>query len=244
MAENKSTEITEGRKKKKVSPILIIVLFIALVIGGYFAFRFKVNSLLTKIRSDSVAEIPVQDGSSDSNILIAYFTLGENSNVDVVSSASVTVVDKTAKANVRAVADMIQKKTGGDLYSIQTVKKYDKSYSKVVNTAKDEQDSNARPELSNHIQNFDKYDVIFVGFPTWWYDIPQAMYTFFDEYDFSGKTIIPFNSANGSEFADSINSIKQLEPNANVIEDGISIDQGDAQKSKDEVENWLSGLGY
>lgn len=241
-AENPSFE-TDSRKKRRINPVLIVVLIIALVVGGYYAFRFKANSLLVKLRSDSAAVVPVQNENT-SNILIAYFSLGEDAEVDVTSSASVTVVDKVAKGNVRAVADMIHEKTGGDLYSVQTVEKYDKSYSNVVNVAKNEQDSNARPELANHIQNFDSYDVIFVGFPTWWGDIPQAMYTFFDEYDFSGKTIIPFNSANGSKFGISIESIKKLEPNATVIEDGISIDQGDAQKSKDDVSDWLTGLGY
>lgn len=231
------------KKKCRVNPVLLIVLLIALIAGGYFAFRFKVNSALVKMRSDSVAEIPVQN-ENNSKILIAYFTLAEDIEEDAVSSASVTVVDKIAKGNVRAVADMIQEKTGGDLYSVQTVEKYDKSYSNVVNVAKTEQDNDARPELVNHIQNFDQYDVVFIGFPTWWSDMPQAMFTFFDEYDFSGKTIIPFNSANGSEFGVSISSIKMLEPNAALIEDGISVKHGDAANAKDAVAQWLTGLGY
>ena len=179
-----------------------------------------------------------------SNILIAVFTAGENSDVDVVSSASVTTVDGEAKGRLRAVADMIQTQTGGTLFSIQTSVDYPGDGGALIDYAAEEQEEDARPELTSHIENPDDYDVIFVGYPTWWYDMPQALYSFFDEYDFSGKTIIPFNVHNGSRFSGTIETIQDLEPDAEVITDGFTVSERDVAGAAGDVADWLGGLGY
>lgn len=179
-----------------------------------------------------------------SNILIAYFSAGENSDVDVVSSASVTTVDGEAKGRLRAVADMIQAQTGGTLFSIQTSVDYPGDGGALIDYAAEEQEEDARPELTSHIENPDDYDVIFIGYPTWWYDMPQALYSFFDEYDFSGKTIIPFNVHNGSRFSGTIETIQDLEPDAEVITDGFTVSERDVAGAADDVADWLGGLGY
>lgn len=179
-----------------------------------------------------------------SNILIAFFTAGENSDVDVVSSASVTTVDGEAKGRLRAVADMIQAQTGGTLFSIQTSVDYPGDGGALIDYAAEEQEEDARPELTSHIENPDDYDVIFVGYPTWWYDMPQALYSFFDEYDFSGKTIIPFNVHNGSRFSGTIETIQDLEPDAEVITDGFTVSERDVAGAAGDVADWLGGLGY
>lgn len=179
-----------------------------------------------------------------SNILIAYFTAGENSDVDVVSSASVTTVDGEAKGRLRAVADMIQTQTGGTLFSIQTSVDYPGDGGALIDYAAEEQEEDARPELTSHIENPDDYDVIFVGYPTWWYDMPQALYSFFDEYDFSGKTIIPFNVHNGSRFSGTIETIQDLEPDAEVITDGFTVSERDVAGAAGDVADWLGGLKY
>lgn len=103
-----------------------------------------------------------QDGSK---ILIAYFTAAENSGVDAVASASYTTVGGTAVGRLRAVADMIQENTDGDLFSIQTAVVYSADGGELIDYAAEEQDENARPELTNHIEDLDQYDTIFVGFP-------------------------------------------------------------------------------
>ena len=179
-----------------------------------------------------------------SNILIAFFTAGENSDVDVVSSASVTTVDGEAKGRLRAVADMIQAQTGGTLFSIQTSVDYPGDGGALIDYAAEEQEEDARPELTSHIENPDDYDVIFVGYPTWWYDMPQALYSFFDEYDFSGKTIIPFNVHNGSRVSGTIETIQDLEPDAEVITDGFTVSERDVAGAAGDVADWLGGLGY
>lgn len=184
------------------------------------------------------------ENTGDGKILIAYFTAGENSDVDVVSSASVTTVDGEAKGRLRAVADMIQAETGGTLFSIQTSVEYPGDGGELIDYAAEEQDEDARPELTSHIDNLDDYDVIFIGFPTWWYDMPQALYSFFDEYDFSGKTIVPFNVHNGSGFSGTIETIQELEPDAEVITDGFTVSEKDVAGAAGDVADWLGGLGY
>lgn len=199
--------------------------------------------------SEKASDLPksevsaINDGEkpSGSNILIAYFAVAENSDVDASTSASVI---SDGRGRLKALADMIQIETGGDLFSIQTSTDYPGDGGKLIDFAEKEQEENARPELTSHIENLDDYDVIFVGYPTWWYDLPQVMYSFFDEYDLSGKKIIPFNSANGSRFSGTIDTIKELEPKAEVVENGLSVDESDIESSAEDVKKWVDELGY
>ena len=193
---------------------------------------------------ESADETASSEQSSGSNILIAYFTAAENSGVDAVASASYSTVNGEAVGRLRAIADMIQQNTGGDLFSIQTSVVYPTDGGELIDYAAQEQDENARPELTSHIENLDQYDTIFVGYPNWWADLPMAVYSFFDEYDFSGKTIIPFNVHNGSRFSRTIETIQELEPNATVIEDGFTISEQNVPEAADDVASWLQEIGY
>jgi flavodoxin len=233
--------VKKGKTDKIRITILVIVL-LAVCVGS--AWYFNIGGVKVRMQASSTAEIPTQALDSDSKILVVYFTAAENSDVDATSSASVTVVDGVAKGNVRAIADEIAAYMGGDLFSIQTSVAYSGNINSLIDYAQDEQDEDARPELTTHIENLDQYDTVFIGYPTWWYDLPQVMYSFFDEYDFSEKTIIPFNSANGSRFSGTIQTIQQLEPDATVITDGLSVHQNNVSNAKSEVEEWLKGLGY
>lgn len=161
-----------------------------------------------------------------------------------MTSASVTTVDGTEKGLVRAVADMIQAETGGTLFSIQTAVRYSGDRDEVIEYASEEQRRNDRPELTSHIEDLDGYETVFIGYPTWWYDMPQALYSFFDEYDLSGKTIIPFNVHNGSRFSGTIQTIQELEPGAVVIEDGFTVSEQNAAGAAADVSAWLDGLGF
>ena len=186
---------------------------------------------------------PMQTGK----ILVAYFAVAENSEVDAISSASVTEVNGEAKGLVRTVAEDIQAVTGGDLFSIETSVDYPGDINDLIEYASVEQDNEERPELTSHIENLDEYDTIFVGYPLWWYDLPQVMYSFFDEYDFSGKTIIPFDVHRGSRLSDTPDTIQELEPKAKVITDGFDVVHETAAESVSDVavdvEEWLHGLG-
>lgn len=134
--------------------------------------------------------------------------------------------------------------TGGDLFSIRTSVVYPADGGELIDYAAQEQEENARPELTTHIENLDGYDTIFIGYPNWWADLPMAVYSFFDEYDFSGKTIIPFNVHNGSRFSHTIQTIQELEPDATVVEDGFTVSEQTVADAAEDVAAWLEGLGY
>ena len=164
--------------------------------------------------------------------------------MDAEASASYSEVDGEPKGRMQALAEMIQEETGGDLFSIQTEETYPADGGELIDYAAEEQDEDARPELSTHIENLDDYDMIFIGYPNWWADMPQPLYTFFDEYDLSGKTIIPLNSHNGSRFSGTIETIAELEPDAEVIEDGFTVNERDVPDAAGDIADWLEGLGY
>ncbi len=191
------------------------------------------------------ADAPAQTAQAgDGKILIAYFTAAENSGVDAIASASYTTVNGQAMGRLRAVADMIQQNVGGDLFSIRTSVVYPTDGRELIDYAAQEQAENARPELTSHIENLDEYDTIFIGYPNWWADLPMAVYSFFDEYDFSGKTLIPFNVHNGSRFSRTIQTIQELEPGATVIEDGFTVSEQTVADAAGDVASWLEGLGF
>ena len=177
-------------------------------------------------------------------ILIAYFTAAENSGVDAVASASYTTLDGEAVGRVQALAERIQQNVGGDLFFIRTSVVYPADGGELIDYAAQEQEENARPELTTHIENLDGYDTIFIGYPNWWADLPMAVYSFLDEYDFSGKTIIPFNVHNGSRFSRTIQTIQELEPDATVVEDGFTVSEQTVADAAEDVAAWLEGLGY
>ena len=185
--------------------------------------------------------------STDSNILIAYFSLPEDidtEGIDADAGASVVVDNGEVKGNVQFMAEIIQDTIGGDLFRIETEETYPGDHDPLVDQAAQEQDEQALPALSAHIENLDQYDTILLGYPNWWAALPQPLYTFLEEYDLSGKTIIPFNSHNGSRFSNTIETIQELQPNATVIEDGFTINERDVPEAAEDVAQWLQGLGY
>lgn len=194
--------------------------------------------------SDAVTEA-VQNNTDNENILIAYFSVPENvdtDGIDANSGASIVVKNKDVLGNMQYMAMTIQEAIGGELFRIETKKKYPLEHETLVNQAKEEQNEEVRPELATHIENVEQYDIIFLGYPNWWGDMPQPLYTFLEEYDFSGKTIIPFNSHGGSGFSNTIEEIKKLQPNATVKDDGLSISRNDVADSEQEITDWAKGF--
>ena len=186
------------------------------------------------------------NAASGSNILIAYFTMPEDvdtEGVDAIAGASIVVSDGEVMGNVEYMASVIQETVGGNLFQIETVQQYPLDHDPLVDQAAEEQDADARPELATHIENLDSYDIIFLGYPNWWGDMPQALYTFLEEYDFSGKTIIPFCPHGGSGFSRTESTIAQLQPGATVSENGLTISRNDVADSHDQIAQWAAGLG-
>lgn len=187
------------------------------------------------------------DECSGTNMLVAYFSYAENADlpdgVDASATASIQVWNGETTGNTGVVAAMIAETTGADLFSIQTVEKYPDTYDATIDKGQEEQNANTRPELATHVENLDSYDVIFLGFPNWWGDMPMAMYSFLDEVDLSGKTIVPFVTSGGSGFSRTISTIESMESGA-TVQEGLSISGSNATSAQDQVNEWLSGLGY
>ncbi|MDD3220532.1 MAG: flavodoxin [Lachnospiraceae bacterium] len=145
----------------------------------------------------------------------------------------------------KIIAEMIAKKTGADLVEIKPVKPYDSNrehYDALAAYAKQEHDKNLRPEILNEI-DIDKYETIFIGYPMWWYTMPMIMYTFFDSYDLFGKTIVPFNAHMGSGDGGTYKTIRELEPNATILE-GLPLEMSDIENHKIEshISEWLKKI--
>ncbi|URZ16672.1 hypothetical protein CLFE_027190 [Clostridium felsineum DSM 794] len=152
------------------------------------------------------------------------------------------VVYFSESGNTQKLAKTISDQVGGDFRRIEPVKVYPTGQ-ELFDYTKKERDNNGRPKFKNLNINMYDYDVIFVGYPMWWYTLPMIMYTFFDEYDFSGKTIIPFNTHEGSGDGGTYSTIKKFEPKAKVL-DGLAIRGGDMQSDQTEtVIKWLDKLG-
>ena len=143
--------------------------------------------------------------------------------------------------NTRAVAEAIQTELDADIFEIATVDGYSEDYNTVLDEAQTEQKENARPELAASIEHFDQYDTVFFGFPNWWGDMPMAMYTVLDDYDFSGKTLIPFVTSGGSGFSDTLSAIAAAEPDADIL-DGLALSGSSVDSAGDQIKAWLDGL--
>lgn len=187
-----------------------------------------------------------QEGQSESaNILIAYFSVPEyvdTEGIDANAGASVVVREGQVMGNLEYMAGVIQQTIGGDLFRIETLEEYPLDHEPLVDQAAEEQDEEARPELSTQIENPDQYDTILLGYPNWWGDMPMALYTFLEEYDFSGKTIIPFTAHGGSGFSDTVDTIAELQPDAEVSDEGLSISRNDVAEAQEEISSWTQGL--
>lgn len=205
-------------------------------------------SLAACSTNESTSESTPEESSSQTNEstpapsntngknLVVYFSMPDN--VD----DSTVVIDGETLGNTQYMAYVIQETVGADIFRIEPETPYPTDHDKLVDLAKEEQNDNARPKIKDTIENFDTYENIFVGYPNWWSDMPMILYSFFDEYDFSGKTIIPFNTHGGSGFSGTISTIKELEPNAKVI-DGKSISRNDIQDAEQEIVDWVKSLG-
>ena len=168
--------------------------------------------------------------------LVTYFShAGENYNVGVIE-----------EGNTAKLAKVIAEQTGADLFEIVPVVDYPQSYDECLEVATAEQREGARPEYVGDIENWDQYDTVFIGYPIWWGEIPNIVYTFMENHDFAGKTVIPFNTHEGSGQSHSQRDIENALPDATVLQ-GLAVRgataQNDADATAKAVSDWLSGLG-
>jgi flavodoxin len=171
---------------------------------------------------------------ANSKSLIAYFSRKGNNYVGG------SIVNLPI-GNTEVIAKKIQELTGSDMFQIKTVKSYPEDYTETTNVAQEEKRENARPELTEIVVDMDSYDVIYIGYPNWWGTMPMAVFTFLESYDFSGKTIIPYCTHEGSGMGSSELDIKKLCPNAKVLS-GLAISGGSVGRADKDVATWLKKL--
>lgn len=145
--------------------------------------------------------------------------------------------------NTENVANALAGQTGADVFEIIPEEAYIDDYNTLLDIAAEEKENGARPAIAGSIEDISKYDIIYVGYPNWWSDMPMILYTFFDSYDLSGKTIAPFCTSGGSGLSNTVNSIKELEPEAEVLE-GLHIGSSSAADPGNAVSDWLGTLGF
>lgn len=146
-------------------------------------------------------------------------------------------IKSITKGNTERVAEFIQKAVGGDLFEIDTVREYDKDYYKCIEEAKQELRANARPEIKAFPDNFEDYDIIFVGYPNWWGTMPMCMFTLLEKYDLTGKTIIPFCTNEGSGMGSSECDLKKICKGANV-KSGLSVHGAESANAEAKTAAW------
>lgn len=175
-----------------------------------------------------------ENAGAATRLVVVFSHAGENYDVGVIE-----------EGNTLKMARIIAEQTGADLFELVPVVPYSNVYDEVLDQATEEQRTNARPEYEGEIENWAQYDTVFIGYPIWWGEIPNIVYTFMEAYDFTGKTVVPFNTHEGSGQAHSQRDIENL-LDANVLK-GLPVRgskaQNDAQGTAADVESWLKSIG-
>ena len=217
--------------------------------------------------SSPIASEPIEtsEEQNENKILIAYFTWADNTTVtdeaaalqsalshyssigdrgnydeaDAISSASILAPGNTAK-----MAQWIHEYVGGDLFSITVTDQYPDNYDACMERAASEKAQNARPALSAQVNDFDSYDVIFLGLPNWWYTAPMAVLSFLESYDFSGKTVIPFCAHGTGGLSATVRDITRDLPDSVQVLEPLGIYRAEINQAQPIVANWLLSLGF
>ena len=219
--------------KKIIS--LFMVLTMVLSLAACSTNQSPSESTPEESSSQTNESTPTPSNTNGKN-LVVYFSMPDN--VD----DSTVVIDGETLGNTQYMAYVIQETVGADIFRIEPETPYPTDHDELVDLASEEQSNNARPAIKDTIENFDTYENIFVGYPNWWGDMPMILYTFFDTYDLSGKTVVPFVTSGGSGFSDTISTIRRLESGASVL-DGLSLSSSLASDPGSDVADWLTGLG-
>ena len=174
---------------------------------------------------------------NNKKVLVVYFSkTGEQYGVGHIT-----------EGNTAIVAKMIAEKTNGDLFEIKLKNDtYPTAYKALTEVALSEKKANARPEIAGDVENFADYDVVFIGTPNWWADMPMALYTFIEAHNWVGKTVIPFVTHEGSGLSSIPNKIR--ETTKTEVLKGLSIyghvAQNERDKAQESITNWLKKLRF
>ena len=182
--------------------------------------------------------------AQESGVLVAYFSWADNAvidgEVDAVASPSVT-----APGNVQQLAQWVSERTGGDLFSIQVTEPYSSDWDACLERANQERAEDARPELTASVEQLERYDTVFLGYPNWWYGVPMALLSFLEENDLSDKQVYLFCSHGTGGLASSVEQIDEALPDSTALSENIfDVYEEDAASSQQDILAWLEERGY
>lgn len=209
--------------KKTISLLLTAAMALSLsACGGAASFNAEAAPTEAPAATEAPTEAPVaSETTGDSNTLVAYFSWS---------------------GNTETMANLIAEQTGGTLFEIAPATPYTDDYDALLDIAQQEQAEDARPALAATVEDWDSYDVVFVGYPDWWSDAPMVIYSFLESYDWTGKTLVPFCTSGGSGFGRSLDRLPDSAPGATILE-GLHVSGSSAADSGEEVAEWIAGLG-
>lgn len=230
------------------------------IIRGFFMKKFMVLLMAAMLMVSAAACSSGQEetGNSDSgnaqtgktaasdgsNVLVAYFSWADNAliegEVDAVTSPSVV-----APGHVAQLASWVQEETGGELFSIQVTEPYSSDWDECLERGNEERSQNARPELKESVENIENYDVVFLGYPNWWYGAPMALLSFIEENDLSDKQIYLFCSHGTGGLAGSVEDIEGVLPDSAALSDNVfDVYEEDVYGARNDILSWLEELQY
>ena len=225
------------RKVKTIVALFLVFVMAAAMVGCAGSNNGADSNSDTRISSQSgdiSEDKKMGTGTSDSN--------EESKTEDSVENGKILVAYFSHSGNTKKIAEEIQSKTGGELFEIKTVNAYSDDYDTVLDEAKKELNDNARPELSDSVKDMAQYQTVIIGYPIWWGDMPMAVYSFLDEYDLSGKTVLPFCTHGGSGLSETDKNIQNEEKDAKVA-DGLVISDSSLDDADGDIDQWLKSNG-
>lgn len=217
--------------KRYVALLMSLILAFALTACGVS--RVPINEQ----QQEETNNIPQQAEEESPNA-------SENSSLDgqANSEGKILIAFFSRSGNTEQLAEQISKQTDGMLFEIIPEEPYPDDYDATVERFRKERDEDARPAIASSVEDMSSYDTIFVGFPIWGGDMPHVVRTFLEEYDLSGKTVVPFCTHGGSGFAASTATLTSLCPDASVL-DGFEISGSRVENCADGVSDWLNRIG-
>ena len=225
------------RKVKTIVALFLVFVMAAAMVGCAGSNNGADSNSDTRISSQSgdiSEDKKMGTGTSDGN--------EESQTEDSVENGKILVAYFSHSGNTKKIAEEIQSKTGGELFEIKTVNAYSDDYDTVLDEAKKEFNDNARPELSDSVKDMAQYQTVIIGYPIWWGDMPMAVYSFLDEYDLSGKTVLPFCTHGGSGLSETDKNIQNEEKAAKVT-DGLAISDSSLDDADGDIDQWLKSNG-
>lgn len=224
---------------KNIFKVLLVIVLMVSIVGCNNGEENNKNDVPSTTQSQPNDNQTVSNG----NILVAYFSWADNAvlddDVDAVSSPSVI-----APGNVQQLATWVQKETGGQLFSIQVKEPYPSDWDECLSRANEERRDDARPELVANVENIDEYDVVFLGYPNWWYGVPMPLLSFLEANDLSDKQVYLFCSHGTGGLANSVEIISEALPDSTISDNIFDCYEEDVPNSQEDISNWVSELGY